>query len=141
MNLVQSLSILSLSVALAAQVPTGSGPCLKYEPEIVVLTGTIKRHKFPGPPNFESVRNGDSLETYWLLQLPKPVCVETPTPNEPVNKAEANISVLQILISDYGKYRRLLGKRVKVTGTLFHQITGHHHTKVLINASNIEPAP
>jgi len=141
MNLALFLSLLSLSAALPASAPPKAGPCLKYEPEIVVLAGTMKRHNFPGPPNYESVRNGDALEVYWLLHLAKPVCVESLTQQERVNEPETGVSSIQILISGYGQYRHLLGKRVKVTGTLFHQITGHHHTKVLINASNIEPAP
>jgi Domain of unknown function (DUF4431) len=33
--------------------------------------------------------------------------------------------------------RRLMGKRVTVTGKLFHAITGHHRTKVLIEVVNV----
>jgi hypothetical protein len=34
--------------------------------------------------------------------------------------------------------RSLPGHRVRVAGTLFHAMTGHHHTKVLISPDRIE---
>src|SRR6266545_7040763 len=33
--------------------------CLEYEPKLVSLSGVIVRETHPGPPNFESVANGD----------------------------------------------------------------------------------
>lgn len=126
----------------ASLAPPGSRavPCLKYEPENVALVGRIQAHRFAGPPNYTSVKQGDKLEVHWLLHLARPVCVASSDPHDRFNRPEASVSALQIVIRDYRKYRRLLGKQVKVTGTLFHAITGHHYTKVLIDASDIEPA-
>lgn len=39
--------------------------------------------------------------------------------------------------ADWKTIRRQMGKRVLVTGTLFHAITGHHRTKVLIDVASI----
>lgn len=48
--------------------------------------------------------------------------------------------VVQVVVPEYSKrWRRLLGGKVRITGTLFHSHTGHHHTAVLIQASKIEP--
>ena len=38
---------------------------------LVVLRGRISQYTFPGPPNFESVENGDSPETRWVFEIPK----------------------------------------------------------------------
>jgi len=46
----------------------------------------------------------------------------------------------QLIIPDYKSVRPLLGRKVRIIGTLMHAITGHHHTKVLIDASMIEAA-
>lgn len=126
--------------AFLAPLGLSAVPCLKYEPENVALVGRIKAHRFAGPPNYTSVKQGDRLEVHWLLHLAQPVCVASSDPHDRFNRPEAGVSALQVVIRDHRKYRRLLGKRVKVTGTLFHALTGHHYTKVLIDASDIEPA-
>ena len=92
-------------------------PCLKYEPEVVELVGKVKRHTFPGPPNYESVEQGDRPETYWVLCLSKPICVE-PAANSPKlnSNRESGISQLQLTQVNYNRYRKLLGKKVRVKG-------------------------
>jgi len=87
------------------------------------------------------VKRGDALEIYWLLHLKRPICVELSDPNDRFNEPKAGVIALQILVKDYKTSRPLLNKRVKVTGTLFCAITGHHHTDVLIDAQKIEAAP
>jgi len=116
-------------------------PCLKYEPEVVELVGKIKRHTFPGPPNYESVKQGDRPETYWVLCLPRAICVE-PAANSPKHNSspEFGISQLQLTQVDYTRYRKLLGKKVRAKGRLTHAITGHHHTTVMLELVSLEPA-
>ena len=129
------ISLLALSQGLAAE------PCLHYEPQVVELLGTLRRHAFPGPPNYESVKKGDALEVYWLLHLPARICVVASAADDPLNELETGVVALQVLVRDYPGCRHLLGKPVKVTGTLFHALTGHHHPSVLIDPSKIEAAP
>ncbi len=109
--------------------------CLSYEPATVTLNGKITRKTFAGPPNYESIKKGDAPETYWILQLAKPVCVNGEEP-------EKNVSDIQLVLSEkqYAQYEGLLGKRVFVTGTLFHAETGHHHTDVLLKVRGIKVA-
>ena len=130
------LSCLALGLSLSA-----SEPCLKYEPEIVELVGTMKRHIFPGPPNFESVKGGDRAEKYWVLHLSKPICVASVEPDSHgINVPETNVRQLQLNQVDYKGGKHLLGKRVKVKGRLVHAITGHHHTNVMLEVLSVEPA-
>jgi hypothetical protein len=138
-------SLRNLVLVAAALVAVGGKAsakeaCLKYEPEIVKLVGVTTRHTFPGPPNYESVKNGDAPERYWFLRLPRPVCVQPSNTADDTQEVESGVKLLQIIIHDYGSVRPLLGRKVRITGTLMHAISGHHHTKVLINASHIEAA-
>ena len=114
---------------------TTSQTCLSYEPDTVVLKGTIRRHTFAGPPNYESVAKGDQAERVWLLHLSQPICVSASSDWE----KETGISDLQLVFANRGQYdKSLLGRKVDVTGTLFRAHTGHHHTKVLLTVSSIK---
>ena len=109
--------------------------CLTYEPDTVVLKGTIRRHTFAGPPNYESVAKGDQAETVWLLHLTQPICVSASSDWE----KETGVSKLQLMFANSSQYdKALLNGKVDVTGTLYHQHTGHHHTKVLIKVNSIK---
>jgi|SRR5579859_1554738 len=125
--------VLSLTIDFLGQSQTRTG-CLSYEPSIIKLTGNLTRKTFPGPPNYESVRNGDQPETYWLLNLVHPICVAESKTDGELNPA-MDVRSLQLVFTGpatYKKYKELLGKQVVATGTLFAAQTGHHHTPVLL---------
>lgn len=113
--------------------------CFDYEPSIVELTGTMKRVVFPGPPNYESVKEGDEPEIYWVLSLDAAICVNGDSKSD-FNTSESKIKSLQLLIGKYNKYRYLLGQKVKVKGMLTHSFTGHHHTLVMLGVRDIKKA-
>ena len=109
--------------------------CVSYEPDTVALTGTILRHTFPGPPNYESVAKGDQPERVWVLHLAAPMCVSASSDWE----KETGVSQVQLVITDdFSQYRKFLGRKVVVSGTLYRAHTGHHHTKVLLTVSDIK---
>ncbi len=109
--------------------------CLTYEPDTVVLKGTIRRHTFAGPPNYESVAKGDQAETVWLLHLTRPICVSASSDWE----KETGVSKVQLVFANSSQYdKAFLNRKVDVTGTLYRQHTGHHHTKVLITVNSIK---
>lgn len=108
--------------------------CLSSDPATVTLKGRMIRQTFAGPPNYENIRKGDKPETYWILHLTRPICVNG-------EKAKTNVSDIQLVFVDekqYVRYRDLLGKRVIVSGKLFHAHTGHHHTNVLLTVAEIK---
>jgi hypothetical protein len=129
----------ALVLTLITDLSMGS-QCLDYEPSIVELTGDLKRVVFPGPPNYESVKEGDEAEPYWVLYLDSAICVNG-DPKSDFNTAECKTKSLQLLTSNYDKYRHLLGKRVTVKGMLTHSFTGHHHTPVMLGVRDIRKAP
>jgi len=120
-----------------------SKACLSYEPAVVTLTGTVTSKTYPGPPNFESIRAGDEPETYWLLALLHPVCVNQGEPGDLINEAKKNIRRIQLVFNDeeaYKKYRRLLGTRIVATGMLYASFSGHHKTPVLLRVNGLTKA-
>ncbi len=62
--------------------------------------------------------------------------------DDPDTEAEANVREVQLVIAHDGhrkRYSPLIGKRVEVTGTLFHAINAHHRTRVLLIVQLVEP--
>ena len=97
---------------------------------------------FAGPPNYESIKHGDLKETAIILTLIARTCTTGSDPDR-VDVPEIGIREMQLVIkkaADWKTVRRRMGKRVKVTGTLFHAITGHHLTRVLIDVADVRAA-
>ena len=120
---------------------------LTYEPTKVELTGTLDLQTFPGPPNYESIQEGDEIERHFYLKLDAPVDVmprgEHPTVDNP--EEEKNIKVMQLAIDAeddtlWARFRRAgKGAHVKIRGSLFRRFTGHHHSRVLLGVNEMEP--
>ena len=70
---------------------------LFYEPVDVRVSGTLEIQTFPGPPGYESIKNGDEIESCWYLRLDEPVDVDLKISNEqnindePEKRASLNI--------------------------------------------------
>ena len=138
MKLLVSL-ILLLSVSFSSNALSPQG-CLSYEPATVNLKGKITRKTFAGPPNYENVKKGDTPEPYWILNLTKLICVNADEKIIGGEKQEKNVFRIQLVLTEeqYSQYKRLLGKRVEVSGKLWHAHTGHHHTNILLTVTEIK---
>jgi hypothetical protein len=122
---------------LTAEVAQAQSPlCLPYEPETVVLTGTVQRVLAYGPPNYGRTPDRDAKEIFYSLQLTAPICVSGG--DDPDQPAEPAIRQVQIAFINLPFDRTIARHRVRIIGTLFHAMTGHHHTKVLISPDRIE---
>lgn len=99
-----------------------------YEGQDIELAGFVWRESFPGPPNYESFET-DSIETYWMLVLPKPISLfATDFEYGSTIKLE-NVKKLQLVVSSnfYSENKSVVLKNAKIRGTLFRSHTGHHH--------------
>lgn len=108
--------------------------CIHYQGSII--TGVLYRQTFAGPPNYESVQQGDLVETYFLLKLPKPTCVSGGKGGEVLEENYPLVKDIQLVLdgsSTYETLRPFLGKQVLCTGKLFSAISGHHHTNILLS--------
>ncbi len=111
-----------------------------FDNAAISLKGKIEIQTFPGPPNYESIKNGDSIEKCWFLKLEKPIDVlsiskEERDRDDPV----FNVKIVQIAIQNdllWSKIKK--GEKVRLKGTLYSRQNGHHHSRVLINADSLE---
>ena len=110
--------------------------CLEYQPKTVHLSGKLVRETHPGPPNYENIRKGDKAETIWVLRLSLPICVVA---RDDISVREEDQKEVQLALAaeQFKKYRKLIGQKVFVTGTLFHAHTGHHHKLLLLTLSEM----
>lgn len=109
-----------------------------YEPEVVKLEGIVETQTFPGRPNYESIKNGDEIEEGLYLRLNQSINVLV-MPNDNVNEVENNVKIIQIVDRNDADWQKLKkGGRFRITGMLFHRLTGHHHSRVLIDVQQIE---
>ena len=106
--------------------------CLNYEPATATLTGTISRRGV--------INVAEQKEVVWIMKLSKPICVKGDEGSD-FNVERSRVSDVQLALDPemFGKYRRLLGKKVRATGTLFGEHTAHHFTPVLLDVSEIRP--
>jgi len=111
--------------------------CLSYQGS-VTLHGKLSLKTFPGPPNYKDIHQGDKAETCWILTLPHDVCIdEGMMGSDGINVAVPQISEIELATYDLPKQtvaemKKTLGKDVTITGSLFGAISGHHHTRALL---------
>ncbi len=110
---------------------------MAYGPR-VTLAGKLIRLTFPGPPNFESVAEGDKPETNWYLELATPVCVDANPKTS--NEAAKDVEKIELVMmpEQYRQHRNLIGQDVRVSGVLFHAFSAHHHAPVLMEKVRFE---
>lgn len=122
----------SLSFSTVPAQSQNPSACISYEPSVVELTGTVVRKTFTDAQ--------DRPETYWVLELSRPICVSQ-DPEEPdLNYAQKDVRLIQLVFLDqkmFVTYKNLLGKKVIAKGTLFAGISAHHHTPVLLTVSTL----
>ena len=108
--------------------------CVDYEPETVSLLGSVSRRTF--------LNANDKKEVVWVLKLREPICVNADERSD-LNVKRSRVSDVQLVLEPemFGKYRRLLGKKVRATGTLFGEHTAHHFTPVLLDVTEVKALP
>ncbi len=132
--------LLGVSSALAQ-------PCLKYDPAIVKLKGTIVERKVT------SLQDESKWVHYLAVRLVKPVCVLADSLSflgESNNDAESNVRFVQLvdvfegkkLDAEYARWKQLAksGIAVVVSGKIFHADNGNHHTAILIEVMKVKEA-
>src|ERR1700733_1458997 len=80
-------------VPAGSQNPSG---CLSYEPSVVELTGTLVRKTFADAQG--------SPETYLLVELSRPICVNTDPKKEDLNDAQNDVRSLQLVFPNRKMY-------------------------------------
>jgi Domain of unknown function (DUF4431) len=142
-----SLAILFFWFSVALAGPTivdavdPSAPCLNYSNSSVTLTGTAFSRIYFGPPGYGESPSRDRRERATLLLLDAPVCVKASLhPERDNNSFEGNVILVQLVAVhvDAQLLKNAQGKRVSVRGSLFHALTGHHRTPVLMDVYDVQ---
>ncbi len=136
--LLRPLFLISALIALGA-LPARGQEAATVE---VKVEGTLQVGQFFGPPSYGENPRSDKIEEAYYLQLP--ATLETQLANQRWNGLNREKGLgpeyfiqLIVLDSNLGRLRRMIGKRVKVTGTLFHAESGHHRTSTLLQVRAI----
>jgi hypothetical protein len=108
----------------------------RYEPATAVVTGTIERQTFPGRPGYDSIKDGDEIETGLYLRLSSPIdVIAAKNATDHNSSSENGVEILQLAWNSGFKdmdFSNRVGKKITIQGSLFHAFTAHHHARVLI---------
>jgi hypothetical protein len=117
------LKLTSAAFVLSATLWSASpaADCLYYGD--VKLTGRLVQQTYPGPPDFESVTEGDAPLVIWILQLDYSVCIVR---GDSSYSGTYPVREIQLVLDNdpyartagYERYRHLLGQRIAVSGRL-----------------------
>ncbi|HKM62946.1 MAG TPA: DUF4431 domain-containing protein [Acidisphaera sp.] len=134
MRKIMALAVIALG--LGVQLSAADAQCLRYEPQQVVLTGSVQREQTYGPPGYGETPSRDAKEITYFLQLSAPICVQRGEGSD--EPAESGVQRLQIAFLNMEPDPRIAGRRVSITGTLFHATTAHHMTPVLVSPDRVQ---
>ena len=96
----------------------------------VTIVGTLISRRY------QTINN--SVTDVFFLRLSTPITVIGDSSED--SPTETNVQEIQLMGNETLSLlnKDVLGKRVQITGELFHLHTAHHHTEVLIMTSNID---
>ena len=141
-TLMLGAAILALQFGVAQAVPViadavePSAGCLSYSDPSVALKGTAFSRIYFGPPGYGETPAQDAREPALLLLLDAPICVKASShPEQDNNSVETNVILVQLAAVHVSPevLWKAEGRRVSVRGSLYHAITGHHRTAVLMD--------
>ncbi len=117
-----------------------------FEPELVELEGVFEREKHFGPPNYGETPQEDILLTVYVLNLNSPITAGTADTLSELNTVPVtNVKKVQVGFIDreatekrIEKIDNLIGKTVRLRGSLSTGITGYHFYRILFFVSEKE---
>lgn len=112
---------------------------LDYAPSMVTLEGIIERGRFYGPPGYGENPRKDRIEVVYFVKLAKPINVRGNPMSDINSETERDLKKVQLskVLEIWQTLKGMVGRRVVIKGHLFHALTGHDHTRVVIDVSDI----
>lgn len=108
-------------------ISTSGVACVDPDGGVITVIGNVDKETFPGRPNYESIENGDTPETYWVLTLDDGICVNGLSERQTAFQLFWSLDKKRLYES--GKYR--------ISGKTMAAVTGHHHTPILIEVDRV----
>ncbi len=111
------------------------------EGQLVRLRGKVWREMFPGPPNYQSIDDGDQPQGYWILNTKDPIEILGKSIEDGTPYSVGSSARFQLMLdpSFYASRQHLVFSDAWVEGRLVIGHTGHHKTKALIDVQKFEP--
>lgn len=106
---------------------------LQYEPAVVQVTGTLSKGKSEHP-------NGTWFNIL-ILKLSEPASIKGDDAKDSINVSEDKITEIQVSSMDNAilkKIGALDGKKVTLSGTLFHSHTAWHVRELVLMATGVK---
>lgn len=137
--------VLLAAILLLAAAPSARAErenCLKYEPFEVSITGRVYSMLYPGPPNYESIADGDMAYRHYFLIPDTPFCTVA-DPSDELNGDADDVKLVQLVLMKVGmgKWRsymkKFYGNKVRVTGALYCGITPGSRTPIGMDVNSI----
>jgi hypothetical protein len=122
------------------ELPEGSSPLL------VTLQGSLQLKLYPGPPNYESIENGDYPERCWMLQMDSKsfdvashTLVLEPALSMMDIMSVSNSSEVQLGLETHMREfcKSHINQKVTIQGYLSHAILAHHYAPFLMSVQSI----
>jgi hypothetical protein len=134
------LSILVCFVFFENAISAETEPCAEMHfGEDVTVRGKMAEKTYAGPPNYQSIRRGDTPERVRILKFDKPVCLH-PSTIDLENETKLGVSEAQLVFLKSELFQKMpirSSQSVFVTGQFFSAQSGHHHTPALLEVLKI----
>jgi len=132
------LGLILLSVGCTAAQGTSDGEkWYEYEPRTVVLSGTLIEAYGYGPPNYGENPETDKRETYYMVKLVRPISIKGNPQSDTNTDTITGVTKIQLELIPSTNLHDMVGKKMKVRGTLFQAILGRHYTAVILRVHGI----
>ncbi len=105
----------------------------------ITLTGVLRKGTFAGPPNFESVANGDTLMTYHYLETDKPMCafIDTSLEGTSLEKIEPQQHFQLFITKHFDIAKKSLNNKIKITAIPYTGHTIYHYTPLVLEIKQL----
>jgi hypothetical protein len=128
------------AVLLAAPVPAhAAGPVV----QAVAVQGVLQSGEFLGAPGFGDSAASDHAETVYFLQLPAPLAAQLrstgPLADFSAAAQGSYFVVLVVFDEEQTVVRSLVGKKVRIVGSLVEADTPHRKSPALIQVKSVSP--
>jgi len=104
---------------------------------LVTLAGKLTLQSFAGPPNYESIAQGDAEEQALILELPRRICLddgEFADGSERFDRVHIHAMEPDLLRT----LRQSIGQEVTVAGRAMGAHTAHHRAPLVLFAGAVE---
>lgn len=130
-------SILVVSLVAAHYMNAAIANVFHYQPDIVMISGTLIGEMHYGPPTFGEDPKNDIKENIAILKLDSAISVIGNANDEINSDSFYDIIKLQVVGYRLDKFREYIEKHVTITGYLYEKITAENFTDVLISVDQI----